>query len=69
MNTTVLVALDTSAAAVVPPASVGAAGPVAALNSVQQVQKEYVFNPERYTDHFTDSGKYWAVSSSTPIQV
>ena len=34
------VAPDTSAAAVVPPASAGAAGPVAALNSVQQVQRE-----------------------------
>ena len=32
-------------AVVDPPASV-AAGPVAALNSVQQVQKEYSFNPD-----------------------
>ena len=58
------VAPDTSAAAVVPPASAGAAGPVAALNSVQQVQREYSFNPERYSDAYTDSGSFWAVSSS-----
>ena len=63
------VAPDTSAAAVVPPASAGAAGPVAALNSVQQVQREYSFNPERYSDAYTDSGSFWAVSSSIPIQI
>ena len=60
---------DTSAAAVVSPASAGAAGPVAALNSVQQVQREYSFNPERYSDAYNDSGSYWAVSASIPIQI
>ena len=58
---------DTSAAAVVSPASAGAAGPVAALNSVQQVQREYSFNPERYSEAYNDSGSYWAVSSSIPM--
>ena len=43
VNTTELVASDTSAAALVPPDSVAETGPVAALNSVQQVQREYVF--------------------------
>ena len=28
-----------------------AAAPVAALNSVQQVQREYSFNPDQYTDN------------------
>ena len=56
-------------AAVVPPASAGAAGPVAALNSVQQVKREYSFNPERYSDAYTESGNFWAVSSSIPIQI
>ena len=71
VNTTELAASDTSAAAVavVPPASNGAAGLVAALNSVQQVQRDYVFNPERYTESFTDSGSFWSVSSSIPIQI
>ena len=55
---------DTSAAAVVSPASAGAARPVAELNSVQQVQREYYFNPESYSDAYNDSGSYWAVSLS-----
>ena len=72
VNTTELAASDTSAAAavaLVPPASAGAAGLVAALNSAQQVQREYVFNPERYRENFTESGSFWSVSSSIPIQI
>ena len=60
---------DTSEVAVVSPSSAGAAGPVAALNSVQQVQREYSINPGRYSDACTDSGSFWAVSSSIPIQI
>ena len=58
------VAPDTSAAAVVPPASAGAAGQVAALNSGQQVQRKYSVNPEKFSVAYTDSGSFWAVSSS-----
>ena len=50
------------------PASV-AAGPVAGLNSVQQVQREYSFNPDRYTDNYAGSSDFWSVSSTIPIQV
>ena len=51
-------ASDTPAPAVVEaPASV-AAGPVAALNSVQQVQREYSFNPDRYTDNYAGRGDW-----------
>ena len=42
-------------------ASAGAAGPV---NSGQQVQRKYSVNPERYSDAYTDSGSFWAVSLS-----
>ena len=58
------VASDTAVAAVVPPASAEAAGPVAALNSGQQVQRKYFFNPEKYSDAYTDSGSFWAVRLS-----
>ena len=67
VNTLEPVAPDTSAAAVVPPASAGAAGPVAALNSVQQVQREYSFNPERYSDAYTDSEFEYTNSNSETL--
>ena len=62
---------DTSAASVVSAPSAGAAGPVAALNSVQQVAQraEYTFDPERYSEAYNDNGSYWAVNSSIPIQI
>ena len=36
---------------------------------MQQVQREYSFNPERYSTDNTDSGNFWSVNSSIPIQV
>ena len=51
MSTVDIAAPDTSAASVVSAPSAGAAGPVAALNSVQQVQRAgYSFDPERYSE-------------------
>ena len=62
-------ASDTPAPAVVEtPASVAAA-PVAALNSAQQVQKEYSFNPDRYQDYDAGNSGWWSVGASIPIQV
>ena len=60
---------DASAAVVVSPAGAQTGGPVSALNSVQQVQREYSFNPEIYLDAYADSGSFWAVSLSIPIQI
>ena len=62
-------ASDTPAPAVVEtPASVAAA-PVAALNSVQQVQREYSFNPDRYNDYDAGNSGWWSVGATIPIQV
>ena len=65
------VAPDTSAASVVSTPSAGAAGPVAALNSVQQVAQrvEYTVDTEWYLEDSNDNGSYWAVTSSIPIQI
>ena len=60
VNTTDTVVTDTQTAAE-PPTSGGAAGPVAALNSVQQVQRDYSFSP--------DSCDFWSVTSSAPIKI
>ena len=46
-----------------------AAGPVAALNSVQKVQRKYSFNPDRYTDNYEGRNDWWSVSSTIPIHV
>ena len=62
-------ASDTPAPAVVEtPASVAAA-PVAVLNSVQQVQREYSFNPDRYNDYDAGNSGWWSVGATIPIQV
>ena len=42
------------------------AGPVATLNSVQQV--EYTYDPERFSEASSYSGSFWSVISSIPIQ-
>ena len=42
---------------------------VAALNSVQQAQREYFFDSARYGDDFGGSGDYWSVTARIPIQV
>ena len=70
VNTVDNVAPDTSAVSVVSTPTVGPPGPVAALNSVQQVARraEYTFDPERYSEASNSNVSFWAVSSSIPIQ-
>ena len=61
------VAPDTSATAGVPAPSAAPAGPVATLNSVQQV--ENTFEPERFSESSNYSWSFWSVTSSIPIQI
>ena len=61
-------ASDTPAPAVVETPAGVAAAPVAALNSVQQVQT-YSFNPDRYQDYDAGNSGWWSVEATIPIQV
>ena len=71
MNAMDTVAPDTSAVSVVLTPTVGPTGPLAALNSVQQVARraEYTFDPERYSEASNNNGSYWAVTLSILIQI
>ena len=66
MNSVENVTPYTSATAGVSASSAATAGPVAELNSVQQV--ECTFNPERFLEASSYSGSFWSVTSSIPIQ-
>ena len=66
LNSVENVAPDTSATAGVSASGAVTAGPVAALNSVQQVK--YTFDPERFSEASSYSGSFWSVNSSIPIQ-
>ena len=68
MSTETAVSNTPAPSVVETPASVAAA-PVAALNSVQQVQKEYSFNPDQYQDYDAVNSGWWSVGATIPIQV